>query len=103
MVVGPCAPTKHWLFYPALMKGYILLYSKFRTDQNTHAYTCITMMHKTEMITNVQVSAVPLSFNAPVANVSASVWTAVMGFETAWMEVMRGAAVSFQSILTVAC
>ena len=37
------------------------------------------MMHKIEMITNVQVSAVSASFNAPMVSVSASVWTAVMG------------------------
>ena len=56
------------------------------------------------MITNVQVSAVPLSFDAPMVSVSASVVTAVMGIETAVMAVMRGTAVvSFQSILTVAC
>ena len=55
------------------------------------------MMHKIEMITNVQVSAVSVNFNVPVASVSASVWTAVMGIETALMAVMRGAAVSFQS------
>ena len=55
------------------------------------------------MITNVQVNAVSVSFDALMASVSASVVTAVMGFETALMAVMRGTVVSFQSILTVAC
>ena len=55
------------------------------------------------MITNVQVSAFLASINVPMASVSALLLTAVMGFETALMAVMRGTAVSFQSILTVAC
>ena len=55
------------------------------------------MIHIIEMITNVQVSAVSVSFNAPMASVSASLLTAVMGIETALMAVMRGTAVSFQS------
>ena len=50
----------------------------------------------------MQVSAVSVQhFNVPVASVS-SLLTAVMGFETALMAVMRGTVVSFQSILTVA-